>query len=84
VPAASNDRELETAFSVMHDKHVGGLVIAADPFANKQDQGNRRAGAALRPAGDLRQSAIHNLGRPDELRQSSKRTGSPAFTWGGY
>ena len=33
---ASNDRELEAAFSVMQDKHVGGLVIAADPFANSR------------------------------------------------
>jgi putative ABC transport system substrate-binding protein len=33
---ASNDRELEAAFSVMQDNHVGGLVIAADPFANSR------------------------------------------------
>ena len=39
VPAASNDGELETASSVMHDKHVGGLVIAADPFAHQAAQG---------------------------------------------
>jgi putative ABC transport system substrate-binding protein len=33
---ASNDRELTAAFMVMQDKHVGGLVIAADPFANSR------------------------------------------------
>jgi putative ABC transport system substrate-binding protein len=33
---ASNDRELGAAFSVMQDKHVGGLVITADPFANSR------------------------------------------------
>jgi putative tryptophan/tyrosine transport system substrate-binding protein len=33
---ASNDTELEAAFSVMQDKHIGGLVIAADPFANSR------------------------------------------------
>jgi putative ABC transport system substrate-binding protein len=33
---ASNDRELKAIFSVMQDKHVGGLVIAADPFANSR------------------------------------------------
>jgi putative tryptophan/tyrosine transport system substrate-binding protein len=33
---ASNDRELEAAFSVMQDNQVGGLVIAADPFANSR------------------------------------------------
>jgi putative ABC transport system substrate-binding protein len=33
---ASNDRELEAAFSVMQNKHVGGLIIAADPFANSR------------------------------------------------
>lgn len=33
---ASNDRELEAAFAVMQAKHVGGLIITADPFANSR------------------------------------------------
>jgi len=33
---ASNDRELDSAFSALHDKHVGGLVVIAEVFANSR------------------------------------------------
>jgi putative tryptophan/tyrosine transport system substrate-binding protein len=34
--SASDDRELAAAFATMQKKHIGGLLIVADPFANSR------------------------------------------------
>jgi putative tryptophan/tyrosine transport system substrate-binding protein len=33
---ASDDRELDTAFSVMQEKHAGGVVIVSEVFTNSR------------------------------------------------
>jgi putative ABC transport system substrate-binding protein len=43
-----NDQELDTAFSALAEKHVGGLVILADPYVNSRME--QIAALALRHA----------------------------------
>ncbi len=45
---ASDDHELDAAFSLIQEKHAGGLVIAADPFVNSRIE--QIAALALRHA----------------------------------
>jgi len=33
---SSNDRELDSAFSALAEKHVGGLVVVSDPYVNSR------------------------------------------------
>ena len=46
---ASNDLELEAAFAKAKEMRAGGLIIAADPFANSRIKADRGSGAEKPP-----------------------------------